>query len=143
MATITCSYGLDNSATFNGDTVSDILGSSRLRQFLGFSDNVEAVIDGVVVDGSHELDEGDTVTLRARAGNKGAASVSVSYGLDNEITLAVTNVGEILANARARQYLGFSDNVEAVVNGVVVGRDHNLMNGDTVTLRAKAGNKGC
>jgi len=142
MANVNVSYGLDNSATFNGDTVSDILGSSRLRQFLGFGDAVEAVIDGIVVGGSYELEEGDMVTLRAKAGNKGAASVSVQYGLDNEITLAVTNVGEILDNARARQYLGFGDAVEAVVNGVVVDRGYNLLNGDTVTLRAKAGNKG-
>jgi len=142
MANTTVQYGLDNSATFTAETISDVTSSPRLQQFLGFSTNVEAVVDGVVRDGSYELEDGDTVTLRAKAGNKGATGVSVSYGLDNSITLSADTIGEILDNDRAKQFLGFSDNIEAVVNGVVVGSDYNLMNGDTVTLRAKAGNKG-
>jgi len=143
MATCKITMGLDNSATFNAETISDVLASSRLQQFLGFDGgSVEAVVNSVVVDGSYALAEGDSVHLRKKAGNKGAASVAVSYGLDNSITLAATNVGEILSNDRAKQFLGYGDNVEAVVNGVVVGGDYNLMNGDTVTLRAKAGNKG-
>jgi molybdopterin converting factor small subunit len=142
MAKISVNFGLDNSATFEAETISDVLSSARLQQFLGFSTNVEAVIDGVVRDYYYELKDGDIVTLRAKAGNKGAASVAVNYGLENSITLAATNVGEILSNDRAKQYLGYGDNVEAVVNNVVVGRDYNLMNGDVVNLRAKAGNKG-
>ncbi len=143
MANITCTMGLDNSATVTAETVSDVLNSARLQQFLGFDGgSVEAVLNSVVVDSNYVLTDGDNIHLRKKAGNKGAASVKVTYGLSNEITLAATNVGEILSNDRAKQFLGFSSNVEAVVNGVVVDRDYNLMNGDVVNLRAKAGNKG-
>ena len=137
-------YGLDNTVTTNDvETVNDILTSPRLKAYLGFGDNVEAVLNGVVVSSEYVLTHGDVVTLRAKAGNKGGVSVTVAYGLDNEVTNSSHgSVFGLLNDSRLKAYLGFGDNVEAVINGVVVNPSYLLADGDRVVLRAKAGNKG-
>ena len=71
---VTITHGLDNSITRNvadGTTVDDILGDAALAQVLGFSDNVVGYIDGAEVGNDTELEDGDTLTLRAKAGSKG------------------------------------------------------------------------
>lgn len=138
-------HGLDNTVTTNDvETVNDILTSSRLKAYLGFSDNVEAVLNGCVVSKDYVLTHGDTVTLRAKAGAKGGTPVTVAFGLDNEVTNAEhETAGGILRDSRLKAYLGYSDNVEAVIDGVVVGSDYVLDDEDRVVLRVKAGQKGC
>ena len=70
------------------------------------------------------------------------AKVTVSYGLDNEVTTNADTVKEILSSDRIKAFLGFGDSVEAVIDGAVVGGSYLLAEDDHVALRAKAGEKG-
>ena len=146
MATTTIHHGLENSITTNVDTVGDILQSDRIKAFLAFGDSVECVVDGVVVDSNFQLEDGDEVTIRAKAGTKGysdeGVTVEVAYGLDNSIRTKATTVGSVMSNERIKAFLAFGDNVEAVINGAVVDSNYLLAEGDNVTLRQKAGTKG-
>ena len=149
MATVTVSisYGLNNELTTKVETVGDILHSDRIKAGLGFGDSVEPIVNGAVVDSNYPLSEGDQVALRARAGSKGysdeGVTTTVSFGLDNSITTKATTVGSILSNERIKAFLGFdAAAVEAVINGAVVGSNYLLAEGDSLTLRQKAGTKG-
>ena len=147
MATVSVSYGLNNEVIVQASTISDILHSDRIKAFLGFSENVECVVDGAVVDSSFQLEDDDAVTIRAKAGSKGysdeGVTTSVSFGLDNSITTKATTVGSLLTNERIKAFLGFdAAAVEAVINGAVVDSNYLLAEGDNVTLRQKAGTKG-
>lgn len=74
---VTVSFGLDNSVTTSrypeGSTVGTLVRDSWTKQALGFGDNVEAVINGVAMPECTPLAAGMIVTLRTKAGSKGAA----------------------------------------------------------------------
>jgi sulfur carrier protein ThiS len=69
---ITVTFGLNEVTTQipANYTVGDVLRSDRIRGALGFTDNVYARIDGVIVEESHTLSEGDTVCVETRANSK-------------------------------------------------------------------------
>ena len=74
MSTITISFGINNSVTReagNYPTVSSVLQDGNLKQFLGFGNNVEALVNGVTADAGQELVAGDRIELRTRANVKG------------------------------------------------------------------------
>ena len=146
MAKVTISYGLENSITTTGETVGEIMNSPRVKAFLAYGDSVEAVVNGAVVEPGYKLADNDEVAVRAKAGTKGigdeGVTVEVAYGLDNSIRTKATTIGSILGNERIKAFLAFGENVEAVINGAVVGSNYLLAEGDNVTLRQKAGTKG-
>jgi hypothetical protein len=71
---ITIKFGPANQiskAFEDGLRVSDLINDSTLQAALGFSGNVEAVVDGAVVDGNYRPTAGQTVSLRTKANTKG------------------------------------------------------------------------
>ena len=74
-----------------------------------------------------------------------ATKIKVNFGLDASMEVPLNGygtVGDITSNAAIRSVLGFGDNVEAVVGGLVVASSFTLHGGETVDLRPKNSDKG-
>lgn len=71
--TVTIRFGASNElskAVPAGTTVGTILRDANVKAVLGFGDNVQAVVDGVVQRDTAPLDDGDVVTVETRANSK-------------------------------------------------------------------------
>jgi hypothetical protein len=69
---ITIEHGLQ-SVTVNrpeGTTVGALLGDANIKAVVGFGEAVTPIISGATVDSSYALEDGDTVTLQAKAAVK-------------------------------------------------------------------------
>jgi hypothetical protein len=53
-----------------GTTVGNIIGDSNIKAVVGFGDNVTPIVEGSTVDNTYALQDGDTVTLQAKAAVK-------------------------------------------------------------------------
>lgn len=68
-------------------------------------------------------------------------TVQVHFGAGNSVTKCYENVGQILDDLALRDVLGTSDNVEARINGVRVGREFALSENASVDLVTVANEK--
>ena len=71
---ITIKFGMDNElrkTVSEFATTGSIMRNAGLRSDLGFGDNVESHVNGVAVNSSYALRDGDIVTSIPRANSKG------------------------------------------------------------------------
>jgi sulfur carrier protein ThiS len=66
---LTIEHGMQSSTVSRpeGTTVGNLLSDPNIRAVVGAGENVTPVVEGSVVDHNYVLQEGDTVTLQARA----------------------------------------------------------------------------
>lgn len=70
--------------------------------------------------------------------------VTLKYGLTKRITVSVpegSTLGQVLANPSNKAFLGYPENVTGVIDGVTIGHDDVLSDGDTVQLEKQAAAK--
>lgn len=53
-----------------GTTVGNLISDPNIKAVVGFGENVTPIVEGASVDHAYVLEEGDTVTLQARAAVK-------------------------------------------------------------------------
>jgi hypothetical protein len=73
------------------------------------------------------------------------AKITLSHGMNNSITREIADgapANEVVTST-IRQLLGLGESMDLVVNGVVTAPTQNLYDGDHLTWRPKAGDKGC
>lgn len=71
-------------------------------------------------------------------------SVTLRFGATKSVTIKVAtpvSVKELIADPSTRAYLGYPENVSAVIDGVTVGLDHIVADGDEVLLEKQAAAK--
>ena len=71
--TVTIRFGASNELSKSvpeGTTVGSILCDNNVKAVLGFGDNVQAVLDGVVQRDSAPLADGDILVIETRANSK-------------------------------------------------------------------------
>jgi len=73
MVNATIEYGDNNSLTKSfpdGTTFAQVLADAAVKAVLGFGDNVEGVVDGVVQPGANRIDDGDVILVQVKANTK-------------------------------------------------------------------------
>jgi hypothetical protein len=73
MVNITIEYGDNNSLTKGfpeGTTFGQVLGDPAVKAVLGYGDNIEPVVDGVVQPIGNPVSEGDAVLVQVKANTK-------------------------------------------------------------------------
>ena len=73
MISITVKYGIGNEVTKEyeeGVTIQDVLNDANLRAQLGFSTNVNTLVNDEYADPSYELEDGDVLIIEQRASQK-------------------------------------------------------------------------
>ncbi len=140
-------YGVTNSISqpTTGKTVDQILKDKSMQAVLGFGDNVQARVNGRIVEGSYLVKDGETVDIETVA-NKKAASVNVliRFGTGNEIRRAYpenTTIKSVLTDSSTRTVLGFGDNVVAKIDGALVRDDLVVRDGLVIDLETAANKK--
>jgi len=71
-------------------------------------------------------------------------SITLKFGLTKQVTREVpegTSLRQVLADATNKAVLGYPENVSGVVDGVTIGMDDELTDGDTVVLEKQAASK--
>lgn len=70
--------------------------------------------------------------------------VTVKYGLTRSVTIEKeipVSIGDILCDENVMAVLGAPESVMAVINGVAVGDDHYVNDGDVIQLEKQAAQK--
>jgi len=71
-------------------------------------------------------------------------NVTLKYGLTKQVTREVsegTALRQMLQDATNKAVLGYPENVSGVVDGVTIGHDDELSDGDVVILEKQAASK--
>lgn len=73
MYSITIRYGATNEVTKSvrpGTTVAQVLGDISIQGVLGFGSNVQALVDGQVLNGTASVSDGDVLVIETKANSK-------------------------------------------------------------------------
>lgn len=129
----------------SGTTVGAIIGDRNVQAALGYGSNVQALIDRRVAGNQCQLYDDTTIEIETVANRKAAnISVKVSFGGGNSIERSVpegTTVAAILSDRSVKSYLGFGDNVKAVIDGTAQEGSAPLSQGDHIQVETVSNQK--
>lgn len=120
-----------------GKTVGDV--RTQIGSVLGIDSSYVAEVDGVSVNNSYVLDDGESLEFVKSSGTKGVVDVSAGV---NAMSLDIS--GKTIEEVRTQlsSVLGIDDNYDASVNNEAVGNSYILEDGDELEFVKQSGTKG-
>lgn len=129
----------------SGTTIGAITGDRNIQAALGYGQNVQALVDRRAVGNQCQLYDDTTIELETISNRKAAnISVRVSFGGGNSVERSVpegTTVGTILSDRSVKSFLGFGDNVKAVIDGTAQDASAPLSDGDHILVETVSNQK--
>lgn len=147
MKQITVQYGSQKLTREVPDnfTIGQVKSDSHFKAGLGFGDNVNGLIDGVIMGNDVEVEEDEVVVVETACNTKAQdeKSITVRYGsqtLEKTVPYGWT-FGDLRSDAATKAGLGFGDNVSLLVNGVSMPDSAVIANAATVSVETRCNTK--
>lgn len=147
MKQITVQYGSQKLTREVSDdfNVGNIKTDSHFKAGLGFGDNVNVLVDGVIMDSDAEVDDGETAVVETACNTKAQdeKTISIRYGsqtMEKVVPYGWT-FGDLRADSQTRAGLGYGDNVNLLVNGVAMTDSATIPNAAVVSVETRCNTK--
>lgn len=146
MKNITIRFGLQSLTRGFSDeaSVRQITQDNTVRGYLGFGDNVRAIVNGTPVDSTYQPRDGMSLTIETLANSKAAPDqILVRFGVASaqKYSDGPLTVRQIKNDGNLRAALGYGDQIRITMNGVALPDEAYIPAGSTVQVETLANTK--